>query len=154
MSRECPGHLFDTPGTLSGHFLDSPARGTKGPRDTPWDTPSDTRRFRGHSQPCPSFPCFFGKRQGKPPKKNKDIFIPTKPQKSLEKKGKTLKKTQGIPRRGKKQGIPKKQGKEGQRNTARDTSGPKGPKDSCGWPRGSQLKNCNWAHPRTALRIF
>ena len=43
------------------------------------------------SKPCPSFPCFFGKRQGKPPKKQ-GFFIPTEPLKSLEKKGKTPKK--------------------------------------------------------------
>ena len=42
--------------------------------------------------PCPSFPCFFGKRQGKPPKKQ-GFFIPTEPLISLEKKGKTLEKT-------------------------------------------------------------
>ena len=42
--------------------------------------------------PCPSFPCFFGKWQGTPPKKQ-GFFIPTEPLKSLEKKGKTLKKT-------------------------------------------------------------
>ena len=44
------------------------------------------------SLPCPSFPCFLGKRQGKPPKKQ-GFFIPTEPLKSLEKKGKTLEKT-------------------------------------------------------------
>ena len=42
--------------------------------------------------PCPSFPCFFfGKRQEKPPKKQ-GFFIPSEPLKSVEKKGKTLKK--------------------------------------------------------------
>ena len=44
------------------------------------------------SIPCPSFPCFFGKWQGKPPKEQ-GFFIPTEPLKSLEKKRKTLKKT-------------------------------------------------------------
>ena len=50
VSPECPGHLFDTPGTLSRHFLGTP----EGPGDTPWhtlldtpdtlgDTPGDTR---------------------------------------------------------------------------------------------------------------
>ena len=63
--------------------------------------------------PCPSFPCFLWKRQGKPPKKQ-GFFIPTEPLKSLEKKGKTLTKKQGIPRKEKEQGMPKKQGKEGQ----------------------------------------
>ena len=62
--------------------------------------------------PCPSFPCFFGKCHGKPPKKQR-FFIPTEPLKSLEKKGKTLKKTRNFSQ-GKKQGIPQKQGKEGQ----------------------------------------
>ena len=40
---ECPGHLWDTLGTLFGHCG---ARGPQGPRDTPWDTPSDTPVFR------------------------------------------------------------------------------------------------------------
>ena len=43
-------------------------------------------------RPCPSFPCFLGKWQGKPPKKQ-GFFIPAEPLKTLEKKGKTLKKT-------------------------------------------------------------
>ena len=43
-------------------------------------------------RPCPSFPCFFGKRQGKPQKKQ-GFFRPAEPLKSLEKKGKTLEKT-------------------------------------------------------------
>ena len=34
-------------------------------------------------KPCPSFPCFFGKRQGKPPKKQ-GFSIPTEPLKSLK----------------------------------------------------------------------
>ena len=62
--------------------------------------------------PCPSFPCFFGKSQGKSPKRQ-GFFIPTEPLKSLERKGKILKKTRNS-LQGKKQGISKKQGKEGQ----------------------------------------
>ena len=51
VSPECPGHLFDTPGTLSGHFLDTPERGARrAPGDTPSDTPSDTPHSRGHSR--------------------------------------------------------------------------------------------------------
>ena len=64
-------------------------------------------------QPCPSFPVFFGKRHGQPPKKQ-GFFSPTGPLKSLEKKGKTLKKTRNSSQGKKKQGMPKKQGKEGQ----------------------------------------
>ena len=30
VSPECPGHLFHTPGTLSGHFLDTPEPGPRG----------------------------------------------------------------------------------------------------------------------------
>ena len=57
---------------------------------------------------------FFGKRQGNPQKKQ-GFLIPTEPLKSLEKKGKTLKKKQGIPRKEKKtRNSKKKQGKEGQ----------------------------------------
>ena len=63
--------------------------------------------------PCPSFPCFFGKMPGKPPKKQ-GFFIPTEPLKSLEKKGKTLKKTRNSSH-GKKQGIPKKKTRKGRR---------------------------------------
>ena len=63
---------------------------------------------------CPSFPCCFGKRQGKPPKKQ-GFFIPTEPLKSLQKKGKNAQKNKEILARKKKQGIPqKKLGKEGQ----------------------------------------
>ena len=40
--------------------------------------------------PCPSFPCFFGKRPGKRSKKQ-GFFISTEPLKSLEKKAKSLK---------------------------------------------------------------
>ena len=57
--------------------------------------------LRVELKPCPSFPCFFfGKRPAKPPKKQ-GFFIPTEPPKSLEKKGKMLKKKQGIPHRAK-----------------------------------------------------
>ena len=38
--------VLDTPGTLSGHFLDTPEPGL----DTLPDTPSDTPPFRGHSR--------------------------------------------------------------------------------------------------------
>ena len=54
----------------------------------------------------------FWKLQGKPPKRQ-GFFIPAKPLKSLEKKGKTLKKTRNSSQ-GEKKGIQKKQGKEGQ----------------------------------------
>ena len=56
--------------------------------------------------PCPSFPCFFGKKAGKTPQKTR-IFYPTETQKSLERREKRSKK-QGNPRKEKKQGIPKK----------------------------------------------
>ena len=39
--------------------------------------------------PCPSFPCFVGKAQGKPPKEQGFLFLPNP--KNLEKKGTTLK---------------------------------------------------------------
>ena len=39
------------------------------------------------SEPCPSFPCFFGKRHGKPPKKQ-GFFIPTEPLERREKRSK------------------------------------------------------------------
>ena len=35
VSPECPGHLFDTPGTLSGHFLDTPEPGARRAPETP-----------------------------------------------------------------------------------------------------------------------
>ena len=55
VSLECSGDLFDTPGTLSGHFFGhSGARGARrAPETPPWDTPSDTPRFRGHSGTLP-----------------------------------------------------------------------------------------------------
>ena len=64
---------------------------------------------------------FFGKRQGKLPKKQ-GFFILTEPLKSLEKKGKTLKKKKkkGNPRKAKKQGNPKKKNKERKDREARD----------------------------------
>ena len=44
---ECPEHLFDTPGTLFGHFLGTPETGApKRPADTLWDNLSDTPVFR------------------------------------------------------------------------------------------------------------
>ena len=39
VSPKCPGHRFDTPGTLSRHFLDTPEPGARrGPRNAPKDT--------------------------------------------------------------------------------------------------------------------
>ena len=61
--------------------------------------------------PYPSFPCFFGKRQGKPPK-NKDLFTLTEALKSLERKGTTLKKNKEVLARRKKQGNPPQKNKE------------------------------------------
>ena len=55
---------------------------------------------------------FFGEMPGKPPKKQ-GFFIAAEPLKSLEKKGKTPKKTRNSSH-GKKQGIQKKKGKEGE----------------------------------------
>ena len=46
----------------------------------------------GLEHPCPSFPGFFGKGTENH-QKNQGFFIPTDPLKSLENKGKTLKKT-------------------------------------------------------------
>ena len=63
-------------------------------------------------KPCPSFPCFFWKRQGKPPK-NKDFLFPPNPWNPWKRSEKRSKK-QGIPRRGKNKEFKKKQGKEGQ----------------------------------------
>ena len=37
-----------------------------------------SKNNRSRSKPCPSFPCFFGKRPGKPPKKTR-IFYPNRP---------------------------------------------------------------------------
>ena len=52
VSPECPGHLFDTPGTLSGHFFGhSGGRGPKAPRDTPRDTPRTLRARRARETP-------------------------------------------------------------------------------------------------------
>ena len=45
--------------------------------------------------PCPSFPCFLGKRQGKPPKKQ-GFFIPTEPLKIPGKEGKNARKNKEI----------------------------------------------------------
>ena len=62
--------------------------------------------------PYPSFPCFFGKRRGKPPKKQ-GFFIPTETLKSQEKKRKNAQKNKEILTREKKQGIPKKRTRKG-----------------------------------------
>ena len=66
VSPECPGHLFDTPGTLSGHFLDTPEPGARRalwtlrrtlPRtapvfgDTLGDTPGTLRARRARETP-------------------------------------------------------------------------------------------------------
>ena len=76
--------------------------------------------------PCPSFPCFLGKRQGKPPKKQ-GFFIPTEPLKSLEKKGKTLNKTKEILAAEENKEFPKnKEGKDrvqGYRENSRKIAG-------------------------------
>ena len=62
--------------------------------------------------PCSSFPCFFGKRQGKPPKRQ-GFFLSSEPLKSLGKKGKTRKKARNC-LEWKKARKSKKQGKEDQ----------------------------------------
>ena len=49
----------------------------------------------GPSQ-CPSFPCFFGGKWPEKPPTKQGFAIPTEPLKSLEKKGKTLKKTRNF----------------------------------------------------------
>ena len=63
MSKKCPksvprvspdglGHLFDTPATLSGHFLDTPEPGARrGPGDTPRDTRGTLRARRARETP-------------------------------------------------------------------------------------------------------
>ena len=66
---------------------------------------------RAISGPWPSNPCFFGKSRGFPKKAR--VFLFAEPLKSLEKRGKTLKKARKIGKR-KKQGNRKKQGLEGQ----------------------------------------
>ena len=81
VSPECQKGVPDTPGTLSGHFGHSGARGPKGSGDTPSDTPSDTPHFWGHS-----------------------------------------------------------------RGHSGDTSGPKGPRDSCSRPAGSQTYLASEGH--------
>ena len=45
VSPECPGYLFDTLGTLSGHFLD-----TQEPRADPVGRFLEHPRFRGHTR--------------------------------------------------------------------------------------------------------
>ena len=81
-------------------------RGFRGQKKLPFPSAPETGRF-----PVLPFLVFLENCRKTP--KKQGFFIPAEPLKSLEKKGKTLKK-QGILRRGKKQGIPKKQGKEGQ----------------------------------------
>ena len=57
-SKKCPesvpgvsGHLFDTLGTLSGHFLDTPEPGARRARETPRDTPGTLRARRARETP-------------------------------------------------------------------------------------------------------
>ena len=52
VSRECPGHLFDTPGTLSGHFLDTPEAGARRAPETPRGTLQDTSGPKGPRDSC------------------------------------------------------------------------------------------------------
>ena len=47
VSPECLGHLFDTPGTLSGHFLDIPEPGARRTPATLRETLPETPRFSG-----------------------------------------------------------------------------------------------------------
>ena len=47
VSPECLGHLFDTPGTLSGHFSDIPDAGARKAPETLRGTLSWTPRFSG-----------------------------------------------------------------------------------------------------------
>ena len=47
VSPECPGHLFDTPGTLSGHLLDTLEPGAWRAPETPLQTLARTPRFSG-----------------------------------------------------------------------------------------------------------
>ena len=79
---------------------------------------SDSPDFFGPIKPDPVLPFhfFFRKIARKTPKEKQGFFVPAEPLESLEKKGKTLKKKQGMPRREKKkkkkQGIPTKKNKE------------------------------------------
>ena len=60
--------------------------------------------------PWSSFPCLFGKQQGKPPKRQGFLLLaePLNPWERREKRSKS----QGIPWKRKRQGKPKRQGKE------------------------------------------
>ena len=87
--------------TLSGLFLvgalNRPRKRKRTNRENPWTIPEQ----------IPVLPFlvffFFAKKnnQGKSPKKKQGFFIPTEPLKSLERKGKTLKKTRNslIPKK-------------------------------------------------------
>ena len=89
VSPECLGHLFVTPGRLSGHFLDTPEPGARRAPETP-------RRTLRRTPPV------FGDTLG---------------------------------------------------DTPRDTSGPKGPRDSCSWPGSSQLKSGLWCWPQSDKNV-
>ena len=79
----------------------------KSPAKLPPNFPAKVPCEKSKNITCPSFPClFFG--NGTENHQKTRISYPCRTLKSLEKKGKTLKKKQGIPRSGKKQGIPKK----------------------------------------------
>ena len=82
----------------------------------------DPQKNKKKNYPCPSFPCFFGKTRGKPPKKQ-GFFIPTEPLKSLEKKGKTLKKTRNSSQGKKTRKSKKKQRKDRDFHNARAKKG-------------------------------
>ena len=60
-----------TPETLSERFLEFPSRVRLG---CPKPYNSTHLRLPERFQPCPSFPCFFGKGQGKPPKKTRIFY--------------------------------------------------------------------------------
>ena len=96
--RDIPGFCWDIPGVPRKFEKE---RFVFDSRPLRWAKLCDSYRriasesYRCDSNPCPSFPCFFGKRQGKPPQKQ-GFCIPTEPLKSLEKKGKTPKKTRNF----------------------------------------------------------
>ena len=56
--------------------------------------------------PCPSFPCFFGKWPGQPPKKTRIFYAYRTPQ-IPGKEGKSAQKNKEFSQKKKKQGIPK-----------------------------------------------
>ena len=104
--------------TLSGLFLVGAVnRPGKRKRTNPGESPDKSGKSRKNPEVpnsvLPLLVFFFGKWQGKLPKKQ-GLFIPTEPLKSLEKRGETLEKTRSFLAGEKKQGILKKQGKEGQ----------------------------------------